>query len=64
MNQSRVRHEWFGASALDRDEGFNIELIQEELLRSLADEAYEAARQRELEREIEQVRIIIYQYRT
>ncbi|KAF8261334.1 hypothetical protein EI94DRAFT_1481599, partial [Lactarius quietus] len=33
--QSRVRHEWF--DALKRDQGFNIELIQEDLLRAIAD---------------------------
>ncbi len=34
--QSRARCEWF--DALKRDEGFNIELIEEDLLRSLAED--------------------------
>ncbi len=34
--QSRARREWF--NALKRDEGFNIELIEEDLLQSLAED--------------------------
>ena len=35
LYQSRVRREWF--NALKRNEGFNIMLIEEDLLRSLAE---------------------------
>ena len=54
--QSRVRREWF--TALKNDEGFNIELIQEDLLRSLAEQVNDAIRDRDnavRDREFEQV---------
>ena len=51
MYQSVARFEWL--SALKRGDGFNIELINEELLRSYAELANEQAR----DRDIEQVRI-------
>ncbi|KAF8257535.1 hypothetical protein EI94DRAFT_1817556 [Lactarius quietus] len=43
--QSRVQREWF--DALKRDQGFNIELIQEDLLRAIADELNNTIRDRE-----------------
>jgi hypothetical protein len=43
--QSRVRREWF--VALKRGDGFNIELIQEDLLRSLAEQLNDAIRDRD-----------------
>ncbi|KAF8952989.1 hypothetical protein BDZ97DRAFT_1680327 [Flammula alnicola] len=42
----RVRREWF--DALKRDEGFNLELINEDLMRSIADEVKDAARKDEI----------------
>jgi hypothetical protein len=50
LYQSRVRREWF--DAFKRDEGFNIELIQDTLLLSFAEEI----NNRIVFREIEQVR--------
>jgi hypothetical protein len=47
MYQSRVRQEWF--IALDLDRGFNIENMEEELLRSLADIANDTIRQKDIE---------------
>jgi hypothetical protein len=47
MYQGRVRREWF--RALARNEGFNIAIIVEDLLRSLAEEVNDAIRQREFE---------------
>ncbi|KAF8262120.1 hypothetical protein EI94DRAFT_1705016 [Lactarius quietus] len=43
--QSRVWREWF--NALKHDQGFNIELIQEDLLRAIADELNNTIRDRE-----------------
>ena len=57
LYQSRVRREWF--DALKRGEGFNIELIEEELLRACAEEVNENIRDKEnaiRDREFEQVR--------
>ena len=57
LYQSRVRREWF--DALKRDEGFNIALIEEDLLRSLAEEVNNTIQDREnavRDREVEQVR--------
>ena len=57
LYQSRVRREWF--DALKRGQGFNIELIEEELLRSCAEEVNETVRDREnaaRDREFDQVR--------
>ena len=51
LYQSRVRREWF--EALKRNEGFNIELIRDDLLRALAEEVGN----RVLDRKLEQVRI-------
>ena len=51
LYQSRVRREWF--SALKRDEGFNIEIIEEELLRSYAETVDNQIR----DRQIDEVRI-------
>jgi hypothetical protein len=54
--QSRVRREWF--NVLRHDEGFNIELIEEDLLRSLAEQVNDAIRDRDnavRDREFEQV---------
>ncbi|KAN0141841.1 hypothetical protein V8E53_000303, partial [Lactarius tabidus] len=45
LYQGRVRHEWF--DALKRDEGFNLEVIQEELLRSLAEEINDTIQDRD-----------------
>ena len=47
LYQSRVRLEWF--NALKRDEGFNIEIISEELLRSYAEIVSNAVRKREMD---------------
>ena len=49
--QARARREWF--DALQRKQGFNIALIQEELLRSYADEVNESVH----DRDFEQVRL-------
>jgi hypothetical protein len=49
MYQSRVRRKWF--DALRRDEGFNIEIIQDTLLRSYVEEISNKL----LDRKIEQV---------
>lgn len=46
MYASRVRREWF--DALKREEGFNLELINEDLLRSIGDEVKDAARRDEI----------------
>jgi hypothetical protein len=46
-HQDNVRREWF--SALGRDEGFNIEIIQELLLRSCADLVNDHVRESEME---------------
>ena len=57
LYQSRARREWF--DALKRGEGFNLALIQEDLLRSLAEEVNNARQAREnaaRDREFEQVR--------
>ena len=51
LYQSRVRREWF--DALKRNEGFNIALIQDNLLRSLAEQVTNSIRAKE----IDQVRI-------
>jgi hypothetical protein len=51
--QSRVRREWF--SAFRRKKGFNIEIINEELLRTYADMLNDSIR----EKEIEQVRVVL-----
>ncbi len=56
LYQSRVRREWF--DALKRDEGFNIERIGENLLRTLAEEVNESVREandRARDREFDQV---------
>ena len=56
LYQSRVRREWF--DALKRDEGFNIALIEEDLLRSLADVVNDEIQDRKdaiRDREVEQV---------
>ena len=45
LYQGRVRREWF--DALKRGQGFNIELIEEELLRSCAEEVNDTIRDRE-----------------
>ncbi|KAF8259773.1 hypothetical protein EI94DRAFT_1706846 [Lactarius quietus] len=45
LYQSRTRHEWF--DALKRNEGFNIQIIQEELLRSCAEEVNNAICERD-----------------
>ena len=45
LYQSRVRREWF--DALKRGEGFNIELIEEDLLRSCAEEVNDNVRERD-----------------
>lgn len=44
---SRVRREWFDALKRPGDPGFNLELINEDLLRSIADEIKDAARAEE-----------------
>ncbi|PPR00595.1 hypothetical protein CVT24_005446 [Panaeolus cyanescens] len=44
---ARARREWF--DALERNEGFNLALIDESLMRSIADEVLEAARRAETE---------------
>ena len=57
LYQSRARREWF--EALKRGVGFNLALIQDELLRSLAEEVNDTIRDREnatRDRELEQVR--------
>jgi hypothetical protein len=57
LYQSRVRREWF--DALKRDEGFNIELIQEEYLRTVAEEINDSIQDRDnaiRDREFDQVR--------
>ena len=66
LYQSRVRREWF--DAFKRDEGFNISLIQDDLLRALAEEVNDAIQDRDnaardrdnamRDREVEQVRFI------
>ena len=59
LYQSCVHCEWF--DALKRGEGFNIELIEEDLLRDYAEEVSEAIRDSEnaaRDRELEQVRLI------
>ena len=43
--QSRVRREWF--DSLKHEEGFNIELIQDDLLRSFAEELNDLIRDRD-----------------
>ena len=56
LYQSRVWHEWF--DALKRSQGFNIELIEEELLHSCMEEVNETVQDREsaaCEREFDQV---------
>ena len=58
LYQSRVRREWF--NALKRGEGFNIELIEDDLLRDYAEEISESIRDSEnaaRDREVEQVRL-------
>ena len=58
LYQSRVRREWF--DALKRGEGFNIELIEDDLLRDYAEEISESIRDSEnaaRDREVEQVRL-------
>jgi hypothetical protein len=47
LYQSRVRQEWF--SALKRDEGFNIEIIGEDFLRSCAEIVNDQIREKELQ---------------
>ena len=57
LYQSKVRREWF--DSLKREEGFNIELIQEDLLRALAEQVNNSIQDREnaaRDREMEQVR--------
>ena len=57
LYQSRARREWF--EALKRGVGFNLALIQDELLRSLAEEVNNTIQDREnatRDREMEQVR--------
>ena len=57
LYQSRVRREWF--DALKNGVGFNISLIQDDLLRSYAEEFNDAIRDRDnaiRDREIDQVR--------
>ena len=64
LYQSRVRREWF--DALKRGEGFNIELIEEDLLRSCAEEVNDNIRERDnaiRDREFEQVRFSIMMLR-
>ena len=58
LYQSRVCREWF--DSLKRDEGFNIDLIEEDLLCTLAEEVNNAVRNREnaaRDREFDQVRL-------
>ena len=58
LYQSRVRREWF--DSLKRGEGFNIALIEEDLLRALAEEVNNVVRNREnaiRDREFNQVRL-------
>lgn len=50
LYQSRVRREWF--SALKRDEGFNIEIIEEELLRSYAETVDNQIRDRQIDERV------------
>ena len=59
LYQSRVRREWY--DALKRDEGFNIAVIEEDLLRALAEEVNNSIQDREnavRDREVEQVRYL------
>ena len=56
LYQSRVRREWF--DALKRDEGFNIALIEDDLLRNMAEEVGNAVQDREnavRDRDVDQV---------
>jgi hypothetical protein len=55
LYQSKARREWY--TALKRDEGFNIETISEELLRSFAEIVNNEAAERLAEKRFEDVRI-------
>ena len=54
--QSQVRREWF--SALKRGEGFNLELIREELMQSLTRTINDQESAKAVAKEIEEVRIV------
>jgi hypothetical protein len=54
LYQSQVRIEWF--SALKRDEGFNIQIIREDLLRRCVDTVNDQARERQFEARMDKVR--------
>ena len=54
--QSQVRREWF--SALKRGEGFNLELIREELMQSLTRTVNDQESTKAVAKEIEEVRIV------
>ena len=59
LYQSQVRREWY--NALKHDEGFNIMVIEEDLLRALAEEVNNSIQDREnavRDRELDQVRLL------